>query len=86
LDYRVELKPAAKRQAERLPHPIQAALSGLVVRLQSDPRFRGVRPVKAIPGSLRARLGDYRVIFEVDDARRLVTITRIARRDKAYKP
>jgi mRNA-degrading endonuclease RelE of RelBE toxin-antitoxin system len=26
------------------------------------------------------------VIFEVDDARRLVTITRIARRDKAYKP
>jgi mRNA interferase RelE/StbE len=86
LDYRVELKPAAKRQADRLPHPTRVALGRLVVRLQSDPRFRGVRSVKAIPGSLRARLGGYRVIFEIDDARRLVTITRIAPRDRAYRP
>jgi len=29
--------------------------------------------------------GDYRIIYEVDDARRLVSVSRIARRDKAYR-
>jgi mRNA-degrading endonuclease RelE of RelBE toxin-antitoxin system len=31
------------------------------------------------------RVGDYRNIYEVDDTRRLVSVSRIARRDKAYR-
>lgn len=86
MDYRIEVKPAARRQADRLPRSTQIAFGLLVARLEVDPRFRGVRPVTSMPGSLRARLADYRVIFEIDDALHLVTITRIAPRDKAYKP
>ena len=38
-----------------------------------------MRPVRTMPGRLRARAGDFRAIYEVDDARRLVSVIRIAR-------
>jgi len=54
--------------------------------LEEDPRRRGVRPVKTMPGALRARAGEYRIIFTVDDTARIVSVVRIAPRDKAYRP
>jgi len=35
---------------------------------------------------LRARAGEYRIIFAVDDTARIVSVVRIAPRDKAYRP
>jgi mRNA interferase RelE/StbE len=33
----------------------------------------------------RARVGDYRIVYAVDDAERLVLIARIARRREVYR-
>lgn len=83
--YRIELKPAAKRQAARLPHEQRAALGQLIKALGSDPRTRGVEAVRGRPGVLRARVGDYRVLFKVNDGQRLVTVGRIALRGRVYQ-
>jgi mRNA interferase RelE/StbE len=85
LNYGVEFRPVAKRQAARLPRQVQVELSRLVERLVAEPRFRGVKPVTGRPGVLRARVGDYRVLFKIDDARHMVVIGRIALRDRVYK-
>jgi mRNA-degrading endonuclease RelE of RelBE toxin-antitoxin system len=39
--------------------------------------------VRSQPGWLRARVGDFRVIFTIDDQGRRIVVKGVARRDKA---
>lgn len=84
MGYTVELQSAAERQFDRLPADARRSVFRALRALEVDPRHRGVRPVRAFPGRLRARAGDVRIVYEIDDERRLVSVTRIAPRDKAY--
>jgi len=84
LTYTVELQPGVKRQIERLSLPNRRRLDAVLQKLAQNPRHRGVRRVKAKPGTLRDRFGNHRVLFTVDDERHVVTVTRVAIRDKAY--
>lgn len=53
--------------------------------MRSRPRF-DIKPMKGFPGNLyRLRIGDYRVLYSVDKENRVVRITMIVRRGKAYK-
>jgi mRNA interferase RelE/StbE len=54
-------------------------------RLAVNPRPPGVRKLKGGSGLWRLRVGDYRVIFEIDDARRLVDVSHIRHRREAYE-
>jgi mRNA interferase RelE/StbE len=83
--YTVELQRGAERQFDRLSAELKRSVLRALRSLEQDPRRPGARPVRSMPGSLRMRAGDYRIIYEVDDARRLVLVSRIARRDKAYR-
>jgi mRNA interferase RelE/StbE len=45
-----------------------------------------VRPLKGSDAGLwRIRVGNYRVIYQIDDARRLVVVTRIGDRRDVYR-
>jgi mRNA interferase RelE/StbE len=85
LAYLIELKPVAKRQARRLPQPVKSAIDEAIKVLAVEPRPRGSKRVKGLPGGFRVRVGDYRVIYVVDVGGRVVYVLRIAWRDKAYK-
>jgi mRNA interferase RelE/StbE len=85
VSYTVELQRTAERQFDRLSPMLKRSVLRALRTLEQDPRHRGVRPVTSMPGSLRARAGDYRIVYEVDDTQRLVSVVRIARRDKAYR-
>ena len=61
------------------------------VRLMEDdpitPRVRfDIRMVQGAPeGTFRLRIGDYRVLFEVDISSKVVNVTRVSRRPSAYR-
>jgi mRNA interferase RelE/StbE len=82
--YGVVLLPAAQRGLKRLPSAVQSAVRRELRRLEAEPRHSGIRPIVSQPGWLRARVGDYRVIFAIDDPHRRVVVKSVARRDKAY--
>jgi mRNA interferase RelE/StbE len=81
----VVLLPKAERELARLPPAAQSAVLKELRRLEAEPRHRGVLPVRSEPGWLRARVGDFRVIFAIDDRGRRVAVKRVVRRDKAYR-
>jgi mRNA interferase RelE/StbE len=85
LSYRVELRPTADREYSRLSPDARSAVLTLLHDLGIEPRRRGVAAVRGRPGVLRARVGDYRVLFKVDDGERLVSVGRIALRGRVYK-
>lgn len=85
MNYRVELRPAADREYARLSPDARTAVLALLRDLGIEPRRRGVAAVRGRPGVLRARVGDFRVLFKVDDGQRLVSVGRIALRGRVYK-
>jgi mRNA interferase RelE/StbE len=79
---RVELAPAAQRQLRRLPPGDAARLRGPILALAVDPRSPGA--VK-LDGSefWRLRIGELRVIYAIDDTKRLVVVLKVARRSES---
>ena len=79
--YRVDLSPAAARQLRRLPPGEAARLRGPILALGLEPRPPGAMRL-ADSAWWRIRVGDLRVIYAIDETRRLVIVLRTARRNE----
>jgi mRNA interferase RelE/StbE len=77
--YRVELAPAAQRELRRLPPGDAARLRGPILSLGQERRPPGATKLGGTR-FWRLRIGDLRVVYQVDQADRLVVILRVARR------
>jgi mRNA interferase RelE/StbE len=53
--------------------------------LGTDPRPPGAKPLKGHRPWLRVRVGDYRIIYDVDDAARVVTVAVVGHRREVYR-
>lgn len=80
--YQVDIAPAAARQLRRLPPGDAARLRGPILALGLDPRPPGASRLTDTE-LWRLRVGDLRVVYTIDDDRRLVVILRAARRNES---
>ena len=78
--YRVELKPRAQREFDRLPSGDQGRVLTALVALADQPRPR--QSVKLTGSIYRLRVGPLRIIYAVFDRDQLVLVGKIARREK----
>ena len=82
LPYRVDISPAAARQLRRLPPGDAARLRGPILALGLELRPPGA--TRLVDSDWwRLRVGDLRLVYAIDDARRLVIILRAARRNES---
>ena len=76
------------RQASRSIHKMQAAqvkrISQYIDRLADDPRPRGCKKIESQKDRFRIRIGDFRVLYSVDDDKKEVIIHHIVHRKDAY--
>ena len=76
--------PAAKELAELDPQ-LQLRITGVIELLSIDPRPPGAKMLRGGEhGRWRVRVGDYRVVYTVDDGRLLVLVLRVAHRREVY--
>jgi mRNA interferase RelE/StbE len=85
-EYRVELKPSARKELERLPDHVIARIMPRLETFAANPRPAGCRKLHGGHNEWRIRVGDYRVVYVIDDAHSAVRITRIRHRREAYQP
>ena len=79
--YRIELRPAATRAIAKLDPQIRLRIQGAIVLLGEDPRPPASRRLKGRP-EYRVRIGDYRIIYAIEnDALLVIVITLGHRRD-----
>ncbi|MEI7860804.1 MAG: type II toxin-antitoxin system RelE/ParE family toxin [Acidimicrobiales bacterium] len=81
--YRVELRPAAARQLRKIEPPDQRRLRGAIALLAEDPRPPASRRLRRRPG-WRVQIGDYRIIYTVNDGVLLVVVIAIGHRREVY--
>lgn len=82
-EYRIELRPAAGRALRKLDPPVRHRLQGVIALLAQDPRPPAARALKGRPG-LRVRVGDYRIIYTVNDDVLLVVVVTLGHRRDVY--
>ena len=83
--YRLETTPAVERDLRALPAAILARLDARIRALADNPRPRGAERIRGRRGGLRLRVGDYRILYTVDDAQQMVIIGRVGHRRDVYR-
>ena len=84
-DYSVEVKPSARKELEALPDNVLARIIRRIDSLGQTPRPAGCKKLKGSKDQWRVRVGDWRVVYIIDDAAKLVSITRVAHRREVYE-
>ncbi len=82
--YRVEFRPAALRELRRLDRSVQPRIQGAITLLAQDPRPPASRPLRGREG-YRLRVGDYRIIYIINDGVLLVVVVTIGHRREVYR-
>ena len=83
--YAVRILESAKTQLQRLPRKIQKQIAARIDALASTPRPQGSKLLYATERIYRLRSGDYRVLYEVNDEKSLITVTNIGDRKDIYR-
>ena len=86
--WRVEFIPAAQRELGKLDRQAARRIGDYlqeVVTSCSDPRQRGKGLTANRTGLWRYRVGDYRVICEIQDGLLVVLVVRVSHRSEAYR-
>ncbi len=84
-NYTVEVKPAARKELEALPDHVLSRLVRRLEALANNPRPAGCKKLKGYKDHWRVRVGHWRVVYIVDDAAKLVSVTLIAHRREVYE-
>ncbi len=92
--YQIELTRSAERDLHALPGDIFRRIDRKIQffrridrkieALANDPRPNRVKKLQGSENSYRVRVGDYRILYEVEDAAVLVLIVRVAHRREVY--
>lgn len=82
--YSVELSKRAAKALRKLDRTAQARLLAALALLQDEPRPASAKALTGYTGYLRIRVGDYRVVYTVEDARLLVLVLAAGHRSSIY--
>lgn len=84
--YKVDLSKSAQKFYQKAERPLARKLARCFEQLENDPRHHSnIKPLTGkLAGQYRYRVGDYRVIYRIDDEQSLVAVFKIAHRSDAY--
>lgn len=81
----VLLSPIAGRDLAALDKPAQRRVVARIEALASNPRPPGVTKLQGEANTWRIRVGAYRVLYTIEDGRRVVLVVRIGHRREVYE-
>jgi mRNA interferase RelE/StbE len=84
VSYFLRILPLAEKQLSRLNSPLYESVKRKISSLGDNPRPPGCRKLKGYE-AWRIRAGDYRVVYEIDDGGRIVTVLKVAHRSIVYE-
>jgi mRNA interferase RelE/StbE len=83
--YSLEIKPSAGKELDALSDALFARIDRKIVTLADNPRPAGCKKLRGYKDQWRIRVGDYRILYTIDDAEKRVDITRVAHRKDVYE-
>ena len=83
--YAVRLSTAAVRDMRALPLAVEGRIEAKISALAEDPRPPGCRKMEGSANRYRVRVGDYRIVYAIEDKVLLVLVIRVGHRREVYR-
>ena len=84
-EYRIDFARSARKQLESLPDAIAMRVLTRIEVLARTPRPHGCRKLVGSDDLWRIRVGDYRVIYSIDDGKQIIDVNAVRHRREAYE-
>jgi mRNA interferase RelE/StbE len=84
MSYRIIIPKLVQKQLDSLPEKERKRLIDVIKLLVNVPRPNGVKKLKGYDQTYRIRVGDYRVIYKIQDQEMLIIILNSIHRKDAY--
>lgn len=82
--YRIEIRPKVEKALKILPEHVVEAVRRVIDGLADDPRPPGAKRLSARE-EWRIRVGDYRVLYLIEDERMIVVVVKVRHRSDVYR-
>lgn len=82
---KIEFHPDTLKQLQKLPRDAFEAALQAIIGLSKEPRPTGAKKLVGSHDDWRVRIGQYRIVYEIDDDAQTVTIYIVAKRSDAYR-
>lgn len=84
MKYTVILAKTAQKQLDKLPEDVCNRVLRKLTTLETHPRSTDTKKLKGTD-AYRVRVGDYRILYEIEDGRLLVLVIQIGHRRDIYR-
>ena len=82
--YDLLIKPSAVKEIEELPRKDRTKIARKIQKLAAEPRPHGSEKLSA-EERYRVRQGNYRVVYSIDDGKRVVLVVKVGHRKEVYR-
>lgn len=84
-DYQIIVTRSAQKELKSLSPEISSRIKSKIDTLVNNPRLSGCRKLKGRLNRWRIRVGNYRVIYSIDDKNLVIKILEIGHRREIYE-
>jgi mRNA interferase RelE/StbE len=84
-DYTITFARSARKELENLPADIADRILRKVETLAPNPRLPGIIKLQGSKNLWRLRVGDYRVVYSINDFSRTVDVSVVRHRRDVYR-
>ena len=83
--YNIALKKSAEKDLDKIDEPMILHIIDAIDNLRINPRNLNVKKLVNRGNEYRLRIGDYRVLFQIDEKIKIITVARVLHRKEAYR-
>jgi mRNA interferase RelE/StbE len=84
MSYQIIIPKTVQKQLQKISNPDHQKIVNNLHEIEKNPRFGNVIKMQNNEG-YRLRVGDYRILYDIDDDKKTVTLRRIAHRREVYR-
>ncbi len=83
--YKIVIGKSAEKELNSLPNSVLLKVNAAILQLVNDPRPTGCKKLKGFKDLFRIRVGNYRVVYSIQDKILRIEVLKIADRKDVYK-
>ncbi len=83
--YKIRFVGSAAKEFRSLSTKLKRRIETAIDGLSQNPRPPGVRKLVGHERLYRVRVGQYRVVYEIDDKEHIIRVTRVRHRREVYR-
>ena len=85
MGYSIKISKSVQKQIDDLPNAMKGRILEKIKGLEIEPCPSGIVKLKNSEQEYRLRIGDYRVRYEIDDAKQTILILQCKHRREVYR-